>query len=65
MKKNTRALIHISLSVLILLLFFPVIADAQPGIPCDPLDPACPIDGGLLVLISAGIGLGAKRFKKK
>jgi uncharacterized membrane protein len=65
MKKNSRAFIHISLSVLILLSLFPVLANAQPGVPCDPLDPACPIDGGLLVLISAGIGLGAKRFKKK
>jgi len=32
---------------------------------CDPLDPACPIDGGITLLIAAGIGLGAKRALKK
>jgi hypothetical protein len=32
-----------------------------PGGGCDPLDPACPIDGGLTLLIAAGIGLGAKK----
>lgn len=33
-----------------------------PGDPgCDPLDPACPIDGGLGILLAAGIGLGAKK----
>lgn len=31
----------------------------DPG--CNPLDPACPIDGGLSLLIAAGIGLGAKK----
>ncbi|MBS1743319.1 MAG: hypothetical protein JST81_09815 [Bacteroidetes bacterium] len=34
----------------------------NPGDPgCDPLDPACPIDGGLSLLIAAGIGIGAKK----
>jgi hypothetical protein len=34
----------------------------DPGNPgCDPLDPTCPIDGGLSLLIAAGIGLAAKR----
>lgn len=32
---------------------------SDPG--CDPLDPACPIDGGLSLLIAAGVGLGAKK----
>ncbi len=32
---------------------------SDPG--CDPLDPTCPIDGGLSLLIAAGIGLGAKK----
>ena len=34
---------------------------AQPDAGCDPLDPACPIDGGISLLIAAGIGLGAKK----
>lgn len=45
-----------------LLLLLPGIGVAQlddPG--CNPLDPACPIDGGLSLLIAAGIGLGAKK----
>jgi len=36
-----------------------------PDAGCDPLDPACPIDGGITLLIAAGIGLGAKRALKK
>jgi len=32
---------------------------SDPG--CDPLDPLCPIDGGLSLLIAAGIGIGAKK----
>ncbi len=31
----------------------------DPG--CDPLDPACPIDGGVSLLIAAAIGIGAKK----
>ena len=31
----------------------------DPG--CNPLDPLCPIDGGVSLLIAAGIGLGAKK----
>ncbi|HAN66597.1 MAG TPA: hypothetical protein DCQ34_10290 [Chitinophagaceae bacterium] len=44
------------------LLFNPLKTTAQlPDPGCDPLDPACPIDGGLSLLIAAGIGIGAKR----
>lgn len=35
----------------------------DPG--CDPLDPACPIDGGVVLLIAAGIGLGAKKMRSQ
>lgn len=38
-------------------------AVSDPG--CDPLDPLCPIDGGLSLLIAAGIGLGAKKAYDK
>lgn len=34
----------------------------DPG--CDPLDPSCPIDGGLSILLAVGVGLGAKRTLK-
>lgn len=44
------------------LLMNPLKTNAQlPDAGCDPLDPACPVDGGLSLLIAAGIGLGAKR----
>lgn len=40
-------------------------AQGNPGDPgCDPLDPACPIDGGLSLLIAAGIGIGARKAYK-
>jgi hypothetical protein len=70
MKKNNRVRIQIvALTVLIICSIIPALSFAQPGggggVPCDPLDPTCPIDGGVLFLLSAGIGIGAKRFKKK
>lgn len=39
----------------------PMVSFGQPGGGCDPFDPDCPIDGGLSLLIAAGIGLGAKK----
>lgn len=43
----------------------PVKTNAQPADPgCDPLDPACPIDGGLSLLIAAGIGIAARKAYK-
>jgi hypothetical protein len=36
-----------------------VFASANPG--CDPADPLCPIDGGVSLLIAAGIGIGARK----
>ncbi len=50
--------------VVLLTVGAPLVSLAQggPGDPgCDPLDPACPIDGGLSLLIAAGIGIGAKK----
>lgn len=48
--------------VMALFLINPMKTNAQlPDAGCDPLDPACPIDGGLSLLIAAGIGIGAKR----
>ncbi len=54
----------------VLLLFnaiqpFNVIAQAVSDPGCDPLDPLCPIDGGLSLLIAAGIGIGAKKAYDK
>ncbi len=47
--------------------FLPVMLSAQPGGDCDFLDPdapPCPIDGGITLLLAAGIGYGAKKIKE-
>ena len=57
-----KKIILFSLLFLFLGAFVPFVSFAQPPNPdCDPLDPACPIDGGVSLLILAGIGLGAKK----
>lgn len=48
--------------VILISLIQPLHSFAQVSDPgCDPLDPSCPIDGGISLLIAAGIGLGAKK----
>ena len=52
--------------VLLISLIQPMKGTAQVSDPnCDPLDPLCPIDGGVSLLIAAGIGLGAKKAYNK
>ena len=46
-------------------LVMPLNSSAQGDPGCDPLDPSCPIDGGLSLLIAAGIGIGAKKAYEK
>ncbi len=49
--------------LLIVLSCFPSIVHAGPGDPsCDPLDPGCPIDGGLGFLLAAGAAYGIKKI---
>ena len=51
---------------LLLLLFLssPSLVHAQIIDPsCDPLDPACPIDGGLSLLLAVGAGYGVKKLR--
>lgn len=36
-------------------------AQSEPG--CDPLNPACPIDGGLSALLAIGVGYGIKKIR--
>jgi len=53
----------------LIIIFFPVVVNAQPDPRCDPdcpwipdCPPECiPFDGGLFLLIAAGIGIGAKK----
>jgi hypothetical protein len=58
LKMNVKYLIIVFV-VIVSMMPLPIFAQGDPG--CDPLDPACPIDGGLSLLIAAGIGLGAKK----
>ena len=67
MKNKLRiVLVGITLLVLTIGLSFDSKAQIAPPDDCiDPLDPACPIDGGLVFLIAAGIGIGAKNARRK
>ena len=40
-------------------------AQPPPDPGCNPDDPSCPIDGGVSLLIAAGIGIGARKLKSK
>ena len=47
--------------VIMFMLAMPMLTNAQIDPGCNPDDPACPIDGGLSLLIAAGIGIGARK----
>ena len=63
MTKPGKYLFLTGIILIMLLLPFSGFCQGDPG--CDPLDPACPIDGGVSLLIAAGLGLAAKRAYKK
>ena len=63
MKLNIKRIINIQTVVLIIVLFSPVLLNAQPSDPGS--DPDVPIDGGLSVLLAAGVGYGIRELKKK
>ena len=57
--KPNRSLLLI-LTIFILFIFFPGIVQAQ----IDPAgDPDAPLDGGLGILIAAGVGYGIKKMR--
>ncbi len=48
--------------ILTIFICLPAIVHAQdPN--CDPLDPKCPIDGGLSALLVIGVGYGIKKVR--
>lgn len=53
----------------LMVIAMPLILSAGPGDPgwvdpgCDPLDPKCPIDGGLSALLVLGAGYGIKKVR--
>jgi hypothetical protein len=57
MKKYTA----IKLCILFVVLVAPSLIQAQPGFDEDIMD--TPIDGGLSLLVAAGVGYGAKKLK--
>lgn len=50
-------------ALLIFLICLPSLVHAQPDPGCDPLDPSCPMDGGVIALLIAGIGYGVKKIR--
>ena len=53
----------ITLSLMLLVLVFPALSHAQPGFDDEVND--VPVDGGLSLLVAAGVGYGAKKLRKK
>jgi len=53
----------IQILVLLAVMFLPSTLHAQPGFGDDVDD--VPIDGGISLLVAAGVGYGAKKLKEK
>lgn len=67
MKLNIKSFFTFKVLILILVFFIPALSHADPLVPPeDPgSDPDVPIDGGLSVLLAAGVGYGIRELKKK
>ncbi len=61
MKPTTKNLIYFILPCIFFLL--PALLHAQPGFVDDTTD--VPVDGGLSLLVAAGVGYGVKKIRKK
>ena len=57
----SRVILKTAFIMLLIIATLPQIAQAQPG--GDPGDPDVPIDGGLTLLIAAGVGYGVKKVR--
>ena len=55
--------INLLLTILILSLLYSIPALSQPSLPTPP--GSAPIDGGLSLLVAAGVGYGAKKIREK
>ena len=53
----------IQILALLAVLFLPTLLHAQPGFDDEVND--VPIDGGLSLLVAAGVGYGAKKLREK
>ena len=63
MKRFLKRLLMICIFLMVFTCL-PGLVHAQPGGGCDPLDPACPIDGGLTALLAIGVGYGIKKVRE-
>ena len=63
MKLNISTIQVISFALLVIFFMLPAITHAQPGFGDDVDD--VPIDGGLSLLIAAGVGYGVKKIKQR
>jgi len=62
-KIKNKQLIKLAMGlVMIGFTFIPFISMAQPG-PCPGPETECPIDGGISLLLAAGLGYGVKRYR--
>ena len=60
--KHVKASKYLLPILIIVLLVFPSIVNAQPGFGDDVDD--VPVDGGLSLLVAAGVGYGVKKLKR-
>lgn len=63
MKFNIKRVLNTQTVILLIVLFSPFLLNAQPSDPGS--DPDVPIDGGLSVLLAAGVGYGIRELKRK
>ena len=63
--KRARKVVFPVVILTMLAFFSPILCKSQADPGCDPMEPGCPVDGGVLFLVAAGIGLGAKKIFKK
>ena len=63
MKLNISTIQVISFALLVIFFMLPAITHAQPGFGDDVDD--VPIDGGLSLLVAAGVGYGVKKIKQR
>ena len=59
---KTSNIIGLSILTLVLLTCLPSLVHAQ--LPTDPGNPDAPIDGGISLLVAAGIGYGVKKVRE-
>lgn len=58
--------LSIAVAILFMICLAPSISFAQalnPGDPCTDPDEYCPIDGGVVALLAAGVGYGIKKVR--